>query len=254
MPVSALLLAAFSWLIFGAIGIIVTMMLIFLVYASMSLYFYFRTRNISYFAAFLFQFLMAVYLATLPISVVPFQDVRIAWFFYFCGLSVMAWLIYMAINKKARWKGREVFELAAEGVERSTHGYTERPRPVGKVECTRSELLGLADFLKRNLVALSYFDDSSAYFVPVRMGQEYGFLLGISGHYFQRSWISFDGEGYVTVKISKEDYYLYAEELEFDQLCESMGKLFIEFLEDYKRGEEARILNRLDGVGMNYFA
>lgn len=254
IPIGALLLSAFFFILYGPIGMAVALLFVFLLFAMMSLYFYYRTRNVSYLAAFLFQFLIAAYLAILPYSIVPYSDIRVAWFFYFCGLSMLAWLVYLAITKKAKWKGREIFELAAEGVSRSGHGYTERPRPVGQVECNRSELLGFADFLKRHLVALSYADDFSVFFVPVRMGQEYGFLLGMTGHYYQKSWISFDREGSVTVKISKDDYYLYAEELEFDQLCETMGKLFVEFFEDYKRGEEARILSRLDGVGMNYFS
>jgi hypothetical protein len=44
------------------------------------------------------------------------------------------------------------------------------------------------------------------------------------------------------------------EELEFDQLCQNMGDLFIEFFEDYKKGNELRILNKLDSVGMNFFS
>jgi hypothetical protein len=122
------------------------------------------------------------------------------------------------------------------------------------VECTRIELLGLADYLKRNLVALAYWDNATVYFVPVRMGQEYSMVLGMSPHYYQKTWISFDKEGNVTVKISKKDYYQYVEELEFDQLCQDMGDLFIEFFEDYKKGDELRILSKLDSVGMNFFS
>ena len=107
---------------------------------------------------------------------------------------------------------------------------------MGKVEYGRSELLGLSDYLKRNLVALDYWDNSTVYFVPVRMGQEYGMLLGTSGHYYQKSWISIDHDGNVLAKISKTDYYHYVDELEFDGLCEGLGNLFIEFLEDYKKG------------------
>jgi hypothetical protein len=254
IPAGALLLGAFSWLMFGKFGFFVALMMVFFGLSVMSLYFFFRTRNVSYIAAFLFQSLIGMYLATLPESILPFRDVRGALFFYFFGLTMMVWLIYQAASKKARWKGREVFELAAEGVEYSRYGYTERPMPVGKIEGTKSELLGFADFLKRNLVSLSYWDDSSIYFVPVRMGQEYRYLFGFMGHYFQNSWISFDREGNVTVKISKKDYYHYLNELEFDHLCQSMGDLFIEFFEDYKRGDEKRIMNRLDSVGMNYWS
>jgi hypothetical protein len=254
VPVSALILAGFGWLLLGKAGFYFVMLLVFGSYSIVSLIFFIRTLNISYLAAAIFQVLIAMYMATLPFGIIGFGDKRVSMFFYLSGLSVAVWLLYLAINKKARWKGREVFELAASNVGPSNYGYTERPMPAGKVECTRTELLGLADYLKRNLVALAYWDNSTVYFVPVRMGQEYGVVLGMSPHYFQKTWVSFDKEGNITVKISKKDYYHYLEELDFDQLCKNMGELFIEFFEDYKKGDELRILNKLDSVGMNFFS
>jgi len=254
VPFAALILAGFGWILFGKTGFFAVMLGVFGGYSVVSLFFFIRTLNISYLAAAIFQVLIAFYMATLPVGVLPYSDKRVSTFFYLCGFAVALWMLYLAINKKSRWKGREVFELAAINIRPSTHGYTERPRPVGKVVCTHSELHGLADYLKRNLVALAYWDNSTVYFVPVRMGQEYSMVLGLSPHYFQKSWISFDKEGNVTVKISRKDYYQYMEELEFDQLCQNMGDLFIEFFEDYQKGDELRIINKLDSVGMNFFS
>jgi hypothetical protein len=254
VPFAALILAGFGWLLMGMTGFFTVMLAIFGAYSVLSLIFFLKTFNISYLAAAIFQVLIAIYMATLPKGILPFSDKRVSMFFYLCGLAVALWMLYMAVNKKSRWKGREVFELSAANAGPSTHGFTERPLPAGNVECTRLELLGLADYLKRNLVALAYWDNSTIYFVPVRMGQEYSMVLGMSPHYFQKTWISFDKEGNVTVKISRKDYYQYVDELEFDQLCQNMGDLFIEFFEDYKKGDELRILNKLDSVGMNFFS
>jgi hypothetical protein len=46
--------------------------------------------------------------------------------------------------------------------------------------------------------------------------------------------------------MSKKDYLDFKEELSFDQLCDNLGKLFISFMEYYKKGETQRILDRLN--------
>ncbi len=64
-------------------------------------------------------------------------------------MLVGVWLVYLMATQKGKWKGRNIFELAARNVNDTVNGYTERPRPAGKVEYTKSELFGFADFIRK---------------------------------------------------------------------------------------------------------
>ena len=61
-------------------------------------------------------------------------------------------------------------------------------------------------------------------------------------------------DGNVLAQISKKDYLEYKEALAFDQLVESLGLLFIDFFEKYKKGEESRIMYELNQLKMHPFA
>lgn len=222
-------------------------------YALFSILAYLRTRNIAYFAAFLFQSFMAIYFLTVPHGMLPIGTKTQAGFFYFCGLIVGVWLVYLMATGKGKWKGKNVFELAALQVNEIVNGYTDRPRPTGKIEYSKSELFGFAEFIKRNLIAIPYIENNSIVFIPVKMGDEYSFLLGFAGDHRYHSWISFDFEGNVSASISKNDYLAFTEELAFDQLCDSIGKLFIEFMEYYKKNEEVRIIHRINSINTGIF-
>jgi len=223
-------------------------------YAVFSIWAYANTRNIAYFAAFLFQSFMATYFLTVPRGMLPIGTESQAWFFYMCGLIVGVWLVYLMATNKGKWKGRNVFELAARQVNETVNGFTDRPRPAGKMEYTKSDLFGFAEFVRRNLIAIPYIEKDCVVFVPVKMGEESSFLLGIAGDHRYHSWISFDFEGNVSASISKKDYLGFTEELAFDQLCGSLGKLFIEFMEYYKKNETERILHRLNSLKFGFFS
>ncbi len=247
-----LVLFAFATSFLGISAGLVVVLFMFALYALFSIWTYAQTRNIAYFGAFLFQSLMVAYFLTVPYGLMPIGK-KESWFFYFCGLIVAVWLVYMMYTGKGKWKGKHVFELAARQVNETVNGFTDRPRPAGKTEYTKSELFGFAEFLKKNLIALAYTEDNSLVFVPVKMGEEYTFMLGFAGDYRYHSWISFDFEGNVSASISKKDYLAFTEELAFDQLCDSLGKLFIEFMEYYKKNETERILHKLNSLKFGYF-
>jgi len=139
-------------------------------------------------------------------------------------------------------------EAAAEGIEVGESSYTNRPRPVAKIEYTKEEIFAFAHYLKKNLVAMPYYNHQKVIFMPVKMGEEYGVLFGPNLSYWDRTWISFDFSGEVSVYISKDYYLDYKENLSFDQLCESLGNLFIRFFEQYKNGEEVRIIDHLNDM------
>jgi len=65
--------------------------------------------------------------------------------------------------------------------------------------------------------------------------------------------VAIDYEGNISVNITQEDYLLFKQDLDFDQLCQSLGNVFVEFLEYSKSGQETRIIDRMDSLRLNPF-
>ena len=82
----------------------------------------------------------------------------------------------------------------------------------------------------------------------------FGFILGLKSDYTDETWVAFDFDGNVSVNISHRDYLNYKEALSFDQLCESLGNLFVGFVEMFHRGEGVRIIDRMNALGIPYFS
>jgi hypothetical protein len=222
------------------------------VYALYSLYVFLRTRNFEHLALCAFQIFLGWMAFQLPSFAgtgrVESRNSLIAAAIGFVCFSVL--VLFLLATRRLKWRGSEVFELAAEPVEETGNGYTARLRPIGKVEFTRPELLAFARFYARNLIAVAYLSPRQAVLVPVRMGQEYTYLFR-GGAYPESTWISFDFDGDVAVHISQKDYLNYREPLAFDKLCESLGRLFIEFAEQHRNGEGVRIIDRMNALQMN---
>jgi hypothetical protein len=172
----------------------------------------------------------------------------------FITVSFLLWVIVLNVTRRTKWRGREVFELAAQNVEDVADGFTSRPLPVGKVEASKTYILSFAEFLKRNLIAMPYIEELRVILVPVMMGREHGFLFRRYIDYRDKTWVSIDFQGNVSVNISRNDYLNYQENYSFDQLCDGMGKVFIDFFEMYRKGEEIRIINRLNSLRINVFS
>ena len=220
----------------------------FLLYAVFSIFIYSRTRNISYVAASLFQGFYGLYLLFNPKGLLRTPDAGTANFFLVCSIISTIWLVYLLSQRKTKWKGREVFEMAAKSIQPDPEGFTTRPRPAGKTDFTKDELQGFAEFLKRNLIAMPHREDNNIVFVIIKMGEELGYMFNPERFRQNGTWILFDFNGNVSVSMSKKDYMDFKEELSFDQLCDNIGKLFISFLEYYKKGEAERILDKLNDL------
>lgn len=174
---------------------------------------------------------------------------------YFTGMIFFGvLLIYLVLTRKAKWRGREIFELAAEPVEENGNGYTSRPRPVGKVEYSLKEMIAFARFCARHLIALPYITSKNITLVPIKMGDEFGRLLGLMGDYRDATWINFEVNGEVSVHIAQKDYLDYREPLAFDQLCNSFGQVFIDFFELFNQGEGVRAVDRMDDLKIGIFS
>ncbi len=227
-----------------------------LIYSIFTFIAVYRTRSIGYFFSALYLLSMGLYLLIVPAEFV-FESGHdfppMAKFFVFTSVFLLLVLIYLMATRKIKWKGREVFELAARLVNESPGSFTERPRPVAKIKYSKDELLGFAGFMRRNLIALPYYETNRIVLAPVPMKKDFAFLYKYGRNYIDKSWVAFDFDGNVSVHISKEDYLNYKDELSFDQLCTSMANLFIEFLEYFVKGEEVRIIDKLDSLKMNIF-
>jgi len=163
---------------------------------------------------------------------------------------LMPLLLYMTFSRKNKWRTREILELAAFPVNDIESGFTERPMPVGKADFTPGEMEAFTEFMKKNLIGIPVFDQDKVIFV---INYDYKILLGFNKEYKDKTYVSFDKGGIVLAHISLQDYMKYRDRYAFDQLCESMGKLVIEFLNLYKKGEGQRVIDQLNDLQLNPF-
>jgi len=147
------------------------------------------------------------------------------------------WLMYVSYQKKLKYRGREIMELAAWDVEEGPESYTERP-----------------NYLKKILVCYPFQEENRLIMVPIKYGAEFELLYKPNYDYLSKTWISFDFDGQVSVHISRKDYLDYKDDLAFDHLCESLGQLFITFADFYMKGNKVRILDRLNSVKIGLFS
>lgn len=256
VSLSILPIFGLSALIFGAATGFIVAAFMFVIFALYTLYIFIRMGNLGHLGVCAYLLFIATMLMLATQYLTGVRDAREEWkIAYFTGMIFFGVLIiYLAVTKKIKWRGREIFELAAESVDETGNGYTPRPRPVGIVEFTADEILDFARFCARHLIAVTYINPRKVTFVPIRMGQEFTFMFKSADSWQERTWISFDFDGEVTVHIAQKDYLEYREPLAFDKLCESLGQLFIEFIEHHQRGEGVRIIDRMDALGMSYFS
>jgi hypothetical protein len=256
IPVTMLLILGITSLIFGVkTGIVVTAVGAW-IYCVFYLIVFARTRSLSQLFIFTYGLVagLIIFISTnyVNATMAVRSEFRIAYFSFMIFFGFI--LIFLAINRKLKWRGREIFELAAESVDESGDGYTPRPRPVGKVDYNLQQLDEFARFTAKHLIAIPYFTSKNITLVPVKMGDEFGRFLGLLGDYRDATWINFDIDGEVSVHISQKDYLDYRDPLAFDQLCTSLGQVFIEFLELYCKGEGVRIVDRMDDLRIPIFS
>jgi hypothetical protein len=244
---------AVSYVLFGAVTAKWVLGGVVILFSLFLLVGYIRTNNTGYLVTSLFNILWGGYVWSLPI---PFTNElpTLTKLLIVLLLFMLPVLWYFILTKRLKWRGREIFELAALKVEDVTSGYTSRPRPVEKADYSEQDLQAFAKFLSKHLIAIPYFKADRVIFAPIKNSQEYPFLLGLAPDLTEFTWVAFDLEGNVSVHISHRDYLAYRDELSFDTLCESLGQLFIEFLEMCQRGEQARVIERINALQMSIFS
>ncbi len=255
VPLSMLPIFGIVSLIFGLHTGLVTLAILILTYSLFYLLVFARTGNIAQLFVFTYGAFLGYMVYEMRTYIGPSEpDVEFG-LAYFSGLAFFGFvLVYLILTRRLKWRGREIFELAGEPVEDIGDGYTSRPRPVGKVEYSPQQVRAFARFCARHLIALPYATSKNITLVPVKMGEEFGRLLGLSGDFRDATWVNFDTNGEVSVHIAQKDYLDYRESLSFDQLCISLGQVFIDSLESFTRGEGVRVIDRLDDLGIAIFS
>ena len=223
---------------------------VFIFYSLFSFYCYVRIRSMGYLVAFLFQSLGGLWVGGLHHGIFYISD-KTTSLFGAGAVIFMIWMQLLLLTRKFKWRGREILELAAQPVEDVTDGFTERPRPLGGTSLSREDALGFARFASRNLIAMPYVEKDRVVFVPVSMAQSFRHLYPWGGDYRDATWVAVDNTGKVSVNIARKDYLTYKDSLSFDQLCESLGNLFVDFMGNFKRGEGVRVIDRMNDLRVN---
>jgi hypothetical protein len=243
---------AIVWIVLGREAAFRWTFLAFVLFTALAAIAWYRTRSLGYLASLLYLAACALMLAV-RIGLIPGQR-EVAPAFAILLMASIIFLLFMLLTKQVKWRGRDILELAAYSVNETAEGYTGRPHPVGKVEFTRHEILDFAAFARRKLIAMTYVEPDRVVFVPVKMGSEFGHLYKRDNNYRAETWVAFDRDGNVSVNISEQDYHTYTEDLDFDQLCRSLANVFIEFLDLHSKGNEVRIMDRMDAMNVGMFS
>jgi hypothetical protein len=210
---------------------------------------YFRTKNTGFLWMALAFFFITIFAG--QIAYTGLDKPKTEYFpFVIAVIFACIIVIYLFVNKKLKWRTREILELAAMPVADTKNGFSERPLPLGKITGTNFEVKSFAKFLQKNLIALSYFEEGKVVF---SLTSSYAKQIGLKRDFADESWVSFDEAGNVAVLITKNDYLKYKDVFSFDQLCSSLGNLFIEFFELYKNGDGVRIIDRFNALRLNPF-
>jgi len=214
---------------------------------------FWKTRNSGYLAV--FMWLMFLFLASVstPSAIAEKSQAGLIILFLVGMYISMLTVAYMTFNRKLRWRGQEVFELAALSVEDLGDSFSARPRPVGQVPISKTEMIRFVDFMTRNLIAFAFREENRVIFVLGLPGKDTRYLLGLKKDYLDDTWVAIDYDGNVTVNIIEKDYLLFKQDLDFDQLCQSMGNVIAEFLELSKQGQNSQIIDRMNALRLNPF-
>jgi hypothetical protein len=244
-------LEALIWMVLGPLMIafviffgfaLIVLLPVAIVYGLVAIIVFLRTLN----TGFMIQALMFSLLTVFILAAVFWPEVFGEVLIIVLGVGVLiclVWFILLLLTREFKWRHRDVLEAASRPVDEVRNGFTERPLPVGKYECDSKTLKGFARFMRKNLIALPIVDDDKTVF-SINLSKFR--LLFYNTDYSEDSWVAFDNEQNVIVNISSKDYRQYRDAYAFDQICANLGKLFLEFLEDYKKDQALRILDRLD--------
>lgn len=226
---------------------------IFLLVSVMPFITFWRTRNAGFLAVAMYLVFAGLMCVSAPPAIEDKSELGLTPLFLVGMYILMLVVGYLTFNRKLRWRGQEIFELAAMTVEDTGDSFTARPRPAGQVPISKTEMIRFVDFITTNLIAFAFREDKRIVFVLTLPGNDLPYLLGIKKDYLEDTWVAIDYDGNISVNITEDDYLLFKQDLDFDQLCQSLGDVFIEFLELSKNGQESQIIDRMNALRLNPF-
>jgi hypothetical protein len=112
-------------------------------------------------------------------------------------------------------------------------------------------MIRFVDFVQSHMIAFPFREENRIVFVLTVPGNDWPYLLGLKQDYLEDTWVAIDDDGNISVNITEEDYLLFKQDLAFDQLCQSLGNVFAEFLELSKDGKEEKIVDRMDALRLS---
>ena len=114
---------------------------------------YHRTRAFGPMISTIYLFVLASLILSLPVNYLNTGGRLPAWtqLLVLFTLILWVWMMFLVFSRKLKWKGRELFELAAMNVEDVADGYSPRPHPAGKIEATKKQILSFAGFMQKQL-------------------------------------------------------------------------------------------------------
>ena len=243
---------AIVWLFMGKEPAFLWINFAFAVFMIFAFIAWWRTRSNGYLAS-TFYLLACTLMLSVRTGIIP-GDRDVAPAFAILLFLSMGILVLMLVTRQTKWRGRDVLELAARPVAGEAEAFSNRPRPVGKADYAAGEILDFAEYARRRLIAMTYVEPDRVVFVPVKMGTEFGFLFRGDRDYSGDTWVAFGNDGDITVNVSETDYSAFREDLDHDQLCRSLADVFLDFLEMHRKGQDGRILDRLDAMKIGIFS
>lgn len=171
------------------------------------------------------------------------------WHLIFSIISALFLFAFIGLlfSRRLEWRYKEILQRAARPVSGTADGFTPRPFPTGSAEFTRQDVLGLAAYLKKNVISFPFMEkDRVVLVIPEYM---WTYMLYLKRNYDSGTYVAFSDTGQVTVRIAKSDYGKYREELTFDELCASLGDLFKQFMAWYREGNREKIFELLKTTG-----
>ncbi|HDD61260.1 MAG: hypothetical protein DRI65_11645 [Chloroflexota bacterium] len=213
-----------------------------------------KTRNNGYLAVTLFQIFAGLVFISVPPVIEDKNNVGMLPILMVIMYALLMVVAYQAFNRRLRWRGEEIFELAAMPVEDIGDSFTARPRPAGQVPVSKTEMIRFVDFMSKNLIAFPFKEENRVVFVLTLPGNDLPYLFGIKKDYQEDTWVALDYDGNITVNITEKDYLLFKMDLDFDQICQSLGDVFSEFLELSQKGQDSKIIDRMNALRLNPFA
>ena len=213
-----------------------------------------KTRNSGYLAVALFQVSAGLVFISAPPAIENKNELGLFPIFIVMMYASLIVVAYQGFNRKLRWRGEEIFELAALPVDDIGNSFTARPRTTGQTQVSKTEMIRFVDFVTSNLIAFAFREENRVVFVLTLPGNDIPYLLGMKKNYLDDSWVAIDYDGNISVNITEKDYLLFKKDLDFDKICQSLGNVFSEFLDLSKNGQESQIIDRMNALRLNPLA